>query len=275
MSPTDRDEDIARRLPSPNEQYLSITIHYNSVLARRRFFVDDIRGGTVELRGDDARHLTRVLRVEAGQRFEISDNRAAFLAEVAEARGDRVVFRVIEPVESAAAPVRITLIAAIVKFDRFEWMVEKATELGVERILPIEATRTERGLFEASRKRAERWRRIARESSQQARRASVPEILPSVRYEACLTEDAGYRYFMEEASAPPLLSILPQVRIPADHVALLLGPEGGWTDSERRLAAGAGWLPASLGPLILRAETAAAAALAVVGNAWMAPKSLQ
>jgi 16S rRNA (uracil1498-N3)-methyltransferase len=244
-------------------------------LARRRFFVDDIRGGTVELRGDDARHLTRVLRVEAGQRFEISDNRAAFLAEVAEARGDRVVFRVIEPVESAAAPVRITLIAAIVKFDRFEWMVEKATELGVERILPIEATRTERGLFEASRKRAERWRRIARESSQQARRASVPEILPSVRYEACLTEDAGYRYFMEEASAPPLLSILPQVRIPADHVALLLGPEGGWTDGERRLAAGAGWLPASLGPLILRAETAAAAALAVVGNAWMAPKSLQ
>ena len=151
-------------------------------MARRRFFVESILGGTAELRGEEARHLTRVLRVETGQRFEISDNRTAWLAEVSEARGDRVVFRVIEPVESPAAPVRITLIAAIVKFDRFEWIVEKATELGVERILPMEAARTEKGLLDASQKRAERWRRIARESSQQARRATVPEILPSARF---------------------------------------------------------------------------------------------
>jgi 16S rRNA (uracil1498-N3)-methyltransferase len=240
-------------------------------LARRRFFVDHISGGAAELLGDEARHLTRVLRVEPGQRFEISDNRAAFLAEVTEARGERVTFRVIEPVDSAAPPVHIALIAAIVKFDRFEWIVEKATELGVERILPMECARTEKGLFEASRKRAERWRRIARESSQQSRRASVPEILPAARFAACLAEPADYRYFMEEASAPPFLSILPQRRTSADQVALLLGPEGGWTDGERQSAAGAGWLPASLGPLILRAETAAAAALAVVGSAWMAP----
>jgi 16S rRNA (uracil1498-N3)-methyltransferase len=105
-------------------------------------------------------------------------------AEVTEARGARVVFRVIEAAGIAALPVRITLIAAIVKFDRFEWMIEKATELGVERILPMEAARTEKGLFEAARKRAERWRRIARESSQQARRVSVPEILPAARFEA-------------------------------------------------------------------------------------------
>jgi 16S rRNA (uracil1498-N3)-methyltransferase len=232
--------------------------------------VDHIRGGTAELLGDDARHLTRVLRVEPGQRFEISDNRAAWLAEVAEAHGSRVVFRVIEPVESPASPVRLTLIAAIVKFDRFEWIVEKATELGVERILPMEAARTEKGLFEASRKRAERWRRIARESSQQARRANIPEILPAVPFENCLAEPADYRYFMEEAGAPPLLSVLPERRTAADCVAVMLGPEGGWTDGERRLAAGAGWLPVSLGPLVLRTETAAAAALAVVGNLWMA-----
>jgi 16S rRNA (uracil1498-N3)-methyltransferase len=240
-------------------------------LARRRFFVDQIRGGTAELLGDDARHLTRVLRVEPGQRFEISDNREAWLAEVAEARGERVVFRMIEPVESPAAPVRLTLIAAIVKFDRFEWIVEKATELGVERILPMEAARTEKGLFEASRKRAERWRRIAKESSQQARRASIPEILAAAPFESCLAEPADYRYFMEEAGAPPFLSVLPERRTAADRVAVMLGPEGGWTDGERRLAAGAGWLPVSLGPLVLRAETAAAAALAVVGNLWMAP----
>ena len=223
-----------------------------------------------ELRGDDARHLTRVLRVEPGQRFEISDNRAAYLAEVAEARGERVVFRVIEPIESPLIAVRLTLIAAIVKFDRFEWMVEKATELGVHRILPMEAERTEKGLFEASHKRADRWRRVARESSQQSRRVSVPEILPPVRFAAALAEQADYRYFLEESAAPPLLRLLPEQRRPADHVAILLGPEGGWTDGERRSADAAGWQSVSLGPLILRAETAAAAALAVVGNAWMA-----
>jgi 16S rRNA (uracil1498-N3)-methyltransferase len=244
-------------------------------LARRRFFVNAIRGGSAEIVGEDARHLTRVLRVEAGQRFEISDNRAAWLAEVTEAHGARVVFRVIEALESPEFPVHITLIAAIVKFDRFEWMIEKATELGVERILPMEAARTEKGLFEAARKRAERWGRIARESSQQSRRTRVPDIMPAVRFEACLAEPAGYRYFLDERGAPPILSLLPERRTAADAVAVMLGPEGGWTDGERQSAELAGWLAASLGPLILRAETAAAAALAVVGSAWMAAKSLQ
>ena len=232
--------------------------------------MDSIRAGAAELLGDEALHLTRVLRVEPGQRFEISDNQAAWLAEVTEARGPRVAFRVLEPIESPPAPVRLTLVAAIVKFDRFEWMVEKATELGVERLLPMATARIEKGLFEASRKRAERWRRIARESSQQARRVSVPEILPAAEFERCLAEPADHRYFLEEAGAPPLLGALPERRTPADRVAAMLGPEGGWTDEERRLAAAAGWLAVSLGPLVLRAETAAAAALAVLGNAWMA-----
>lgn len=223
-----------------------------------------------ELRGDEARHLTRVLRVEVGQRFEVSDNRSAYLAEIAEARGERVVFRILEPVESAELPVRITLCAALIKFDRFEWMVEKATELGVERILPVEASRSEKGLREASRKRAERWARIARESSQQSRRVQAPEILAAVRFEECGTLEADYRYFLEEAGAPPLLRALPVQRERSARVAVLVGPEGGWTDPEREFAPAAGWRPVSLGPQVLRAETAAAAALAVLVNAWMA-----
>ena len=237
-------------------------------MARRRFFVDAIRNGTAELRGDEARHLTRVLRVEPGQRFEISDNRHAYLAEIAEAKGERVVFQVVEAIAGVPMPVRITLCAAIVKFDRFEWMIEKATELGVERILPVEATRTERGLFEASRKRSERWARIARESSQQSRRAQIPEILPAVRLEQCLKEAAEHRYFLDEGAAPPLVREIPAER--SDTVALLIGPEGGWMEAERALAVSAGWCPVSLGPLVLRAETAAAAAIAVVTATWMA-----
>src|SRR5580700_3340584 len=101
---------------------------------RRRFFVDEVRSGRAEISGDDARHLTRVLRVEPGQRYEISDNRDVFLAEIETAHKDRVVFRALEKLETPAAGVRLILCAALVKFDRFEWMIEKATELGVAEI---------------------------------------------------------------------------------------------------------------------------------------------
>ncbi|SPE37941.1 Ribosomal RNA small subunit methyltransferase E [Candidatus Sulfopaludibacter sp. SbA6] len=231
--------------------------------------MDRVHGGMADLGGDDARHLTRVLRAEAGQHYEISDNQTAYLAEIVEARGGRVVFRIIEPLDSPPAPVRITLCPALIKFDRFEWMIEKATELGVERILPVETVRSEKGLAEAARKRMVRWVRIARESSQQSRRLRMPEILAPVDFERSLSEAADYRYFLEEDRAPPLLHVLPPGRAPADRVALLAGPEGGWTDAERQSASAGGWLAASLAPQVLRAETASAAAIAVVINAWM------
>lgn len=231
--------------------------------------MDAIRGGAAELHGEEARHLTRVLRVEQGQRFEITDQRSAWLAEIAEARGEHVLFRVIEPLASPEMPVRITLYAALIKFDHFEWMLEKATELGVEAIQPVETARTEKGLFEASRKRLERWQRVAREASQQSRRLRAPEVLPAVRWRAALTEAAGRRYFLEESAAPPLIRALPQNREPAADLALLTGPEGGWTEAERQDAAAAGWESVSLGPQVLRAETAALAAVAIVVNAWL------
>lgn len=238
-------------------------------MARRRFFVDAIRGGAAELRGDEARHLTRVLRVEPGQRFEITDQQSAWLAEIAEARGERVLFRVIEPLETQEMPVRLSLYAALIKFDRFEWLIEKATELGVEAIQPVDAARTERGLFEGSRKRAERWQRIAREASQQSRRLRAPAILPAARWQPALSEAVGHRYFLEESTAPPLIHTLPQERAPLAAVALFTGPEGGWTDPERHAAAAAGWQAVSLGHQILRAETAALAAISVLVSAWL------
>jgi len=237
-------------------------------MARRRFFVDALRNGLAELHGEEARHLTRVLRVEPGQQYEISDNHAAYLAEIAEARGERVVFRIVEPIPAPHPVAPITLLASIVKFDRFEWIVEKSTELGVERIVPVAATRTEKGLFDASAKRAERWLRIARESSQQSRRVRIPAILPAVRFERAIAETAEYRCFLDEGEAPPLLATLPAERAATDRIAVLLGPEGGWTDAERQLAKASGWRAASLGPNILRTETAAVAALAILANAW-------
>ena len=236
-------------------------------MARRRFFVDEIRRGMAELSGDDARHLTRVLRVAPGQRYEISDGHAAWLAEIAEAHGPRVVFRMIEPVATAELAARIARCAALIKFDRLEWMIEKVTELGVDRIQPVETALSEKGLMLASVKRAERWVRIAREAGEQSRRLRAPEILPAVGLDACLREAGGIRFRLEEETAPPLLGLLGQS--PAE-VTLLVGPEGGWTDDERASAARAGWLAASLGPRVLRAETAAMAAVAVVASALSA-----
>ena len=125
---------------------------------RRRFFVDAFAGGTARLRGDAAHHLGRVLRAEAGQLYELSDGSSVFLARIERVSGDRVDFSLVEKLPAPGASLEISLLLAIAKFDRLEWALEKATELGVERILPVETTRSEKGLFEASRKRTERWR---------------------------------------------------------------------------------------------------------------------
>lgn len=237
---------------------------------RRRFFVNQVRNGQAEISGDDARHLTRVLRVEAGERYEISDNRNVYLAEIETARKEQVVFRTVEKLEASPIVPRITLCAALIKFDRFEWMIEKATELGVAEIVPVNAIRSEHGLERAARKRVERWRRITLESSQQSRRAYLPEVAEPVAFEAALTYPAAYRYALdEEPGAKALARSLPDSRDASDAVAILIGPEGGWTGEEREAFGGAGWTAVSLGGLILRAETAALAALAVIRSAWL------
>ncbi len=237
---------------------------------RRRFFVDEVRSGRAEISGDDARHLTRVLRVETGQRYEISDNRNVYLAEVETARKEHVLFRTLEKLAAPAQTVRLVLCAALIKFDHFEWMIEKATELGVSEIVPVETIRSERGLERAAHKRVERWRRIAVEASQQARRAFLPEVFEPEPLREALAREATHRFAFDESPAVrPLYAALPAVRDRQDTVALLIGPEGGWTDEERAQFTSAQWTPVSLGPLVLRAETAALAALAIVNSAWL------
>src|SRR5690242_14638564 len=113
-------------------------------MSRRRFFVEEIHAGRARIAGDDAHHLTRVLRVERGQRFEISDNQNVYLAEVETARKDLVDFTVIERLELSSPPVRVILFASLIRYERFELMIEKATELGVETIVPVQAERSEK-----------------------------------------------------------------------------------------------------------------------------------
>jgi 16S rRNA (uracil1498-N3)-methyltransferase len=232
-------------------------------MARRRFFVDEVRNGRAQIQGDDAHHLTRVLRVQAGQKYELSDDQNVYLAEVEAARKDVVSFVILETFPAPQLPVHLTLAAALIKFDRFEWLVEKATELGVAAIVPFMAERSERGLDRAADKRLSRWKRIAREASEQSRRARLPAISDPLTFDDALAVTADVRLALDEdPGARPVSPVLHDAQR-CVSIALLVGPEGGWTDRERAGFAAQAWTPVSLGATVLRAETAAIAGIAI------------
>jgi 16S rRNA (uracil1498-N3)-methyltransferase len=237
-------------------------------MARRRFFVERVHHGQAEVEGDQAHHLRNVLRVEAGQRYEISDNERVYLAEVSLSTKRRVVFDVQEELPAILPPARVCMYLALIKFDRFELAVEKATELGAVRIVPVVASRSEKGLEKAVGKRVERWRKIAHEASQQSRRVRQPEVADAVSFAAAVQDESRHRFFLEEQDGVPILpAVLPQ-EVDGGEVAVLVGPEGGWSAVERDLVEKGGWQAVSLGPQILRTETAAIASIAIVMAHW-------
>lgn len=240
-------------------------------MARRMFYVDEISGGSASIHGDTAKHLRKVLRVEKGMKFEISDKREIWLAEVSGLGKDHVDFTLLEAVKPISAPVCVHLYASLIKFDHLEWMLEKAVELGVDQITPIRAMRSDKGLEVAALKRTERWKRILEEAGQQSRRLAPPELNKPLELAAALDSEVSVRLWLDEdRECPPLLSALPTRRGPSDKVALLVGPEGGWDPRERAAARQKDWRAVSLGPQVLRSETAALAALGVVNAAWLA-----
>jgi len=233
---------------------------------RRRFFVEQFADGRAELRGEAAEHLGRVLRAQAGQQYELSDGRAVWLAEIATASKTAIQFRLLEAVPVRAPKLYTALWLSVVKFDRFEWCLEKATELGVSEIVPLAAERSEKGLLAAAAKRAERWRRILLESAQQSRRVAAPALQPCTELAAqvrAAPPDAVRILLSERASAAPLRTHLEPARARTSAV-LAIGPEGGWTDAEFTAFTQAAFAEASLGDLILRTETAVLAALAAL-----------
>jgi 16S rRNA (uracil1498-N3)-methyltransferase len=234
-------------------------------MARRRFFVPHVVGNHAELAGDEAKHLTQVLRVEKGQIYEISDNDRVYLAEVETARKQLVIFRVLEQLPPDPEQIPVTLLLSLIKFERLETAIEKATELGVTAIQLVKAERSEKGLELAVQKRLARWQRIAQEAAQQSRRVRLPEIHPTVSFRSALGAQARYRLFLDEDRRGA--NLLDTLEAPG-AVAVLVGPEGGWPDHERAAAREAGWTPVSLSTTVLRTETAVAAALAIIGAAF-------
>jgi 16S rRNA (uracil1498-N3)-methyltransferase len=233
--------------------------------------VDGFEAGSAALRGEAAHHLGRVLRAEPGQLYELSDGRCLWLARTENVTRDEVRFSLVEQLAAPVPTVQVDLLLAIVKFDRFEWAIEKATELGAEQITPLIAERSERGLIAAAGKRAERWNRILMESAQQSRRLSVPALGAATKpRDAFHASTAQMKALLSERpGARPLRELLesatskhPDGKVA--RIAMAIGPEGGWTEAEFDSAAASGFAETSLGTNILRTETAVCAALAAV-----------
>jgi 16S rRNA (uracil1498-N3)-methyltransferase len=259
---------------------------------RRRFFVEQFESNAAALRGDAAEHLGRVLRAEPGQLYELSDGQRVWLARVERVtlskRGDnRIDFALVEPVSTREMGFQIDLLISLVKFDRFEWCLEKATELGANTIIPLAAARTDKPLIAASDKRQARWQRIVLESAQQSRRLRPPALLAAAPPEKAFAQSSpAFKILLSERpNAPGIRDVVARVfertlssdkifapiglasapeRNRAASAALAIGPEGGWTEEEIAAARAAGFAEASLGENILRTETAVLASMAIL-----------
>jgi 16S rRNA (uracil1498-N3)-methyltransferase len=239
---------------------------------RRRFFVDHFDSNSASLRGDAAEHLGRVLRAEAGQLYELSDGRSVWLGRISrvalsKSGTSEINFELIEPVPAREPAVRIHLLLSIMKFDRFEWSLEKATELGVGEITPLAAERTDKPLVAAAAKRHARWEKILLESSQQCRRLRPPVLRQPFRpAEAFAQSKEQLRILLcERPNTKHIREVLASVHGP--DAVMAIGPEGGWTDAELASARASNFVEASLWDNILRAETAVITALAILDYA--------
>jgi len=240
-------------------------------MTRRRWIAEHWDEATATLVGAQAEHMTRVLRAQPGMEADVVAGGHVFHAQVVAVSGGEVRFNLIAELDADPA-LPITLVMAVYKFDHMEWAIEKATELGVAAIAPVISRRTEKHLAAAAQKRAERWRRIAHEAAQQSRRCDVPLVYDPEPLAARVraASEAARIVLAEQERTTTLRNALEEAvaaagtEMPALEIAI--GPEGGWAPEEEALFDANGWRAASLGPRILRAETAAIAALAVAAS---------
>lgn len=247
---------------------------------RPRFFAPAVDPSRAEVRlpADEARHLTRVLRLGAGAEVEVFDGRGGeWLARVASAERERVTLTVVDPLPPSPMPaVAVTLAQAVLKGDHMDDVVRDATMLGVAAIQPlvtahvaVPARAVEHG------RPVERWRRIALASVKQSRRATIPEIREPVAVQAWLERGEGrgsaLALMLVEPSVTsvvprPLRSLLSEA--PPASATLIVGPEGGWSADEVAAAVEAGCVPVTLGPLTLRADAVPLVALSALVVLW-------
>lgn len=209
--------------------------------------------------------LRHVLRLREGHRITLLDGRGtAYPTQIEALDAERATGRVLgeEQVQSESR-IGLVLFQSALKRERFEWVLQKGTELGVSRFVPVISSRTVVRSAERLIPKYERWRAIIREAAEQSRRGRLPVLEDPVHWEEALVQGTGLRLLAWEKAGERVLGLDPAVS-EAEEVSLLVGPEGGISRDEAATATDQGWLPLSLGPRVLRAETAAVAAAAVV-----------
>ena len=245
-------------------------------MPRRRFYVPPSAFAADEqsvfLGADETRHAHDVLRLHPGDEVYIFDGEGKEVrCTLREFVRDRAALDVFEEVEPARpeSPVDLTLAVALLKHEKFDLVIQKTTELGVIRIVPIESDRADVKLRsnEDPLKRVTRWRRIALEAAKQSGRARVPEISAPLSFESLVKQPIAnetIRLMFSEREGNSLSGAVENAQ--TRRVVALVGPEGGWTNQEIELARENGWRIVTLGGRTLRAETAAIAVVALLQN---------
>jgi 16S rRNA (uracil1498-N3)-methyltransferase len=251
-------------------------------MTRRRFYAPpsafDPSLESVSLAADEARHLRDVLRLQPGDDVYVFDGAGKeFHCRVERSKRDAAFLKILGPTEPARpeSPLRLTLAVALLKGEKFDLVVQKATELGVGRVVPVVTKHADIRLRDASdaAKRVARWHRIALEASKQSGRAVVPEVMSPIVFESLIqtsknrtegAEGAFPAFMFSERDGEPLLAASKSIPSKPSSITALVGSEGGWADEEIAFARGAGWTIVTLGGRTLRAETAAIAVTALL-----------
>ncbi|MDR1572700.1 MAG: 16S rRNA (uracil(1498)-N(3))-methyltransferase [Clostridiales Family XIII bacterium] len=235
---------------------------------------DQISGNEIRIVSpQDVRHLTRVLRAARGDRVRVSDSAEwEYETEFLRVQDGAAVLRILDRQRSAREPsVRISLFQGLPKGAKMDEIIRKSTELGVACILPVACVRSIATGEAVSAHKLARWRKISAEAAKQCRRSLAPEVRPALSFEAALAEMRGFEVMLfpyENEGERSLKSCLRGLAKKPESVALIIGPEGGFSREEAEALVSAGAASVSLGRTILRTETAGPAAVAMILYEW-------
>jgi len=237
----------------------------------QRYFVEPEQFSETEITitGDDVHHIVRVMRAREGEQILVSDGAGrTALARLTALSTREVKAQVVEMMtEQRELPVRVTIGQGLPKGEKMEWILQKGTELGAYSFFPFSSERTIVRLdAKKEAKKLERWRKIIKEAAEQSHRSLLPQLLPPASFREVLEQGKKYSHraiAYEKEEGTTLHPLLESMR-EGDSLLILVGPEGGFSSEEIAVAEAAGFLPVSLGPRILRTETASQYILSAV-----------
>lgn len=239
----------------------------------RRFYIEKIneKNGLCAITGSEARHILKVLRMEKGETLILIDGTGrSFLASLEKATRHEAQVRLLKPIPaSAPSPVEITLCQSILKSKQMDYMIQKTTELGVDRIIPFYSRRTVVQIGEAKiDDRLNHWQEVARNALKQSGRPTIPEIYHPLPFSSLVMgfrNDLSLKIILYEGEKKyDMKGLLKGISSGQNKIIGVIGPEGGFTGEEIECAVKAGFISTSVGNRILRAETAAITIAAIV-----------